>query len=139
MRLTIEEDRETIKRYGHVRPARGLGVHSCSAKCPGGSRACTLERGHRGPHVAHGMFRRVVAVWDERTAVQRSPENVKRSAKTMGPRAIHRAERPSGVLEALGRGIARLTDSIEEIALILFFLGMTGFVIEWVIMIVRSR
>ena len=64
MRLTREEHPEAIKRYGHIKRARGWRVRPCAAKCPGTTRTCTRGEGHRGPHVAHGAFRKVVAVWD---------------------------------------------------------------------------
>jgi hypothetical protein len=65
MKLTIKDNPEAIKRYGHIKPAPLWGSVRCAAKYPGSVRACTLERGHTGVHVAHGRFRRVVAVWDE--------------------------------------------------------------------------
>lgn len=62
MKLTVEQHPESIGRYGHVRPARGGKV--CRQLCPGTTRTCSQPRGHHGPHVAHGLFRMVVAVWD---------------------------------------------------------------------------
>ena len=64
MRLTVEHNREAIKRYRDVKLAPTWGTVRCRAKCPGTQRSCTLEVDHRGPHVAHGRFRKVVAVWD---------------------------------------------------------------------------
>jgi hypothetical protein len=139
VKLTIEGDRETIKRYAHVKPARGWGVHPCGARCPGDGRKCTLEEGHRGPHVAHGSFKKVVAVWDADTGIDASRASAKKVLRARPSDGVRRAERAGGVLRAVGRRLASMTDSIEEIALIVFFLGMLGFVVEWAIMIVRSR
>ncbi len=63
MRLTADENRDAIKRYSHLRPARGS-QSRCSALCPGTRYLCTLEMGHRGPHASHGALKRIKAVWD---------------------------------------------------------------------------
>ena len=56
---------EEIEKYEHIKPAPTFGPVRCFAKCPGTPRTCTLERGHAGPHVAHGFPKKVMAVWDE--------------------------------------------------------------------------
>jgi len=65
MRLIREEHREEIKKYEHIKPAPTFGPVRCFARLPGTARTCTLAEGHSGPHVAHGMFKKVMAVWDE--------------------------------------------------------------------------
>lgn len=137
MKLTIESDRETLKRYGHIKPARGWGVHRCSARCPGSSRRCSLERGHRGPHVAHGMFGKVVAVWDPDTAVHPSVDRLRTTLKsTSGSALRHGTE--VGPLQALRRRLASLTDSLGEIGLAVVFLAMVGGFLYWLILFFRA-
>lgn len=129
VRLTVEEHREAIKRYGHIGPARAWGVTSCAAKCPGTTRTCTRERGHGGPHVAHGLVRRVLAVWDTGAGAQRSsgavrPESGARgrySRVTRKPVGL-RTKSPVGVLEALRRLGARAISSADEIVFIILFI-----------------
>jgi len=143
MRLTIEKDRERIKRYGHMRPAPAWGAGRCSALCPGTSRACTLEQGHRGPHVAHGLFRRVVAVWD---AGIKSPTTRARGsageAKKV-PSVVVRRERRDGGLVASIRGlrgrISRRAPSMEGVFLVILGLGMVWFAVEAALRILGWR
>ena len=75
MKLTARDNPETIKRYGHVRKARGWNVRRCARRCPDTPHKCTLHDGHRGPHVAHGLLGRVVAVWDRGTQEPRAGEH----------------------------------------------------------------
>jgi hypothetical protein len=65
MILTIEENSEEIKRFSNIKPAPIWGPVRCFARCPGTPRTCTLSQGHPGPHIAHAMFKKVVAVWDK--------------------------------------------------------------------------
>ncbi len=135
MRLTVEEDRETIKRYRHIRPARGLGVQHCGARCPGTVRTCTLREGHRGPHVAHGTLGKVVAVWDTGMEVRRAggPGRVTTGSRV---RDTVEASKPTGGLQHLWARLVRLNLSVEELALLVLFLALVGFVIHWMSMIV---
>lgn len=134
MRLTVEEDRETIKRYAHIKPGRPGKVGLCSATCPGTTRACTLERHHRGPHVAHGRFRRILAVWDMGTEVRRSGQGAKRTV----------ARRPRGevwtggvgeILDAIRSRVTRFTPSIGEVAMLILLIGFVMFAVEWLLLI----
>ena len=139
MRLTLEEHREAIKRYGHVRPARGGRTKRCSARCPGTSHACTQAKGHRGPHVAHGSFKKVVAVWDSGTGVKVTratprPRSAGEVAKSGSPIGLQ-ARRPVGILDAVWRRIIRATDSVEEIALFIMLLAFVWFAIDWLLLI----
>ena len=135
MKLTIEEDPETIKRYAHIRPARGLGVRPCRHACPGSTRTCTLERGHRGAHVAHGRLRRVVAVWDGGKAPP-STASVPRAAESRA-RNRPRAGKPGGALQSLWKMAVRAAGSFEEIALLIFFLAFVWFAIDWMLLIMQ--
>lgn len=133
MRLTVETDPESIKRYGHVKPARGIGVRTCGAKLPGTARACTLARHHRGPHVAHGALGRVLAVWDpERGAVARARTNPTKGSA----RDVREAGDPAGPGELVRRVLARVDLSVEGFALIVLFVALVAFVIHWLLMIV---
>lgn len=130
MRLTVEDNPETIKRYGHIKPARGRRTGSCSTRCPGTARHCTLAKAHRGPHVAHGWFNRVVAVWDAGTGAQAVERTVTGTSRSRA-RSDVRPMRPVGVREALWRLVVRSISSAEEIALLIFFLVLVWFAIDW--------
>jgi hypothetical protein len=127
MRLTVEENPETIKRYAHLRPAPLWGSVRCGVRCPGTSRSCTLEKGHRGPHAAHGLFKRVVAVWDAGFPVGR-PEGI----------AVDRAERDAfeeGGAVAAWRAFRNVVPDMESGIYLTFFVAFVGFVIYWLLLI----
>ena len=133
MKLTREENREALKRYAHVKPAR-WGRRRCSTWLSGSSRSCTLGTGHSGPHVAHGTFNRILAVWDQGGA-SNVPEPVR-----PGPSPTVRPPfRWSGPVEALrafgGRVLRRPAHFIEEAVFLVFFAAMIGFVIDWALRI----
>jgi hypothetical protein len=134
MRLTVEEHREAIKRYGHIKPARGWKDTSCSSRCPGTARTCSRIRGHSGPHVAHGLFQKVVAVWDP-DGTPRSPGTVVRRASEERARMGGRPRRPFTILAALRDGVIRTISSMEEILFLVFFLAFLGFAIHWLLLI----
>ena len=138
MKLTVEENREAIRRYGHIKPAPILGAVRCSARCQGTRRTCTLERSHRGPHVAHGMFRRVVAVWDAGIKVQKSERKAKRAGRAIA-RTGFRDGGLISALGALGRRVVRRAPSLEEGLLLIFFRAMVGFAIDWALRIIGWR
>lgn len=143
MRLTIEKDRERIKRYGHIRPAPAWGAGRCSAVCPGTSRTCTLEKGHRGPHVAHGLFRRVVAVWD--AGIKNPATRTRGSAgrvRRVPPTVARREGRDTGLAASLRRlwgRISRRAPSMEGVLLVVLGLGMVWFAIETALRILGWR
>jgi len=125
MRLTAAENPETIKRYGHIKPGPKWGSARCSARYPGSARPCTREKDHRGPHVAHGRFKKVVAVWEAETEAR-------------GAGAITRMDPASGALSTVGaawRAVVRNAPSMEDAFLLILFLGMVAFVIDWALMI----
>lgn len=139
MRLTIEQDPESIRRYRHVKPARVRDARLCSARCPGSSRACTLRKGHRGPHVAHSMFKKVVAVWDAGSGVVESPEGARRAAEARSRRAPRvRSGRPSGVVGTLRDRVAGLGSSLADIGLLVLLLAFAGFAVRWLLIILRG-
>jgi hypothetical protein len=142
MRLTVEEHREAIKRYSHVRPARGSKSRLCSTLCPGTRRTCTLGKGHRGPHVAHGLFKKVVAVWESDTGAGVSKEPVGNAAHAKSRSGVGtrkpiglRTGRPVGILEALRERVVGTVGSVEEIAFLIFFLAFVGFAIHWFLLL----
>lgn len=138
MKLTIEENREALRRYGHIRPA-ARGSERCSARCPGSTRTCTLESGHRGPHVSHGSFKRVVAVWDGPARARRTEIRQKQAVSAIARQDLRR----TGFLVTLREFVARLARrpqySMEEILLLVFALAMAGFVIDWALRILGIR
>jgi hypothetical protein len=132
MRLTIEDNREAIKRYRHIRPAAHGGSMPCSAQCPGSPRTCTLRRGHSGPHVAHGVFKRVVAVWDGGTtavAPERKPVRAARAPVRRSPGE----GKPPAPFKALRSLASRF--SMEGVLLFIMAVSMFGFAIDWALRI----
>lgn len=130
MRLTLEEDREAIKRYAHIRPAPVWTRTLCGARCPGTTRNCTLKPGHRGPHVAHGAFRRVLAVWNVRSELGTV---AKRPKKDVAKRA-HREVWTGSVVGILGATLKRVFQafsSVEEAAMLILLLGFLWFAADW--------
>jgi hypothetical protein len=138
MKLTVEENREALRRYGHVRPAAG-GSARCSARCPGTPRTCTLASGHRGPHVSHGRFRKVVAVWDGPARVRHTEITRKQPVGPTARRDLRRTGFLVALRESLGRMIRRPQHYMEEILLLVFALAMAGFVLDWALRILGLR
>lgn len=133
MKLTVENHREAIKRYGHVKPARGWRAETCGARCPGTTRSCTRPTGHHGPHVAHGMLRRVVAVWDSGPP-SASPRTPERRAGAPAPRprrrVATRAPQPFDLRGAFQDLAARAIASADQIAFIILFIVFVKFAID---------
>lgn len=138
MRFTREQHPDAIARYAHVRPARGRRTKRCGAGFPGGTRACTLELGHNGPHVAHGLWRRVMAVWDG-GGVSVGPTR-SRSVAAASSRARFSSIGPLAVLDWLWRRLTLRTEHfLEELGFLLFFVGMLVFVIDWALRMLGVR
>jgi hypothetical protein len=143
MKLTVEENRERIKRFGHIRPAPMWGSVRCSVRCPGSSRDCTREVGHSGPHVAHGRFNRVLAVWDGGIKGRRSGarKSVEKANRALGV-ATRKGMGGSGLLASVkglwGR-VRRGAPSMEGALLIVLGLGMVWFAIETALRILGWR
>lgn len=134
MRLTASKDPETIKRYAHVRPAPPWRSR-CSAACPGIARTCTLEKGHGGPHVAHGRFRKVLAVWAAGDRASRSGERARRVVRS--ERGSPEKGRLVSILKALRRGV--VPSSMEEALFLVLFLSFVGFAVDWILRIIGWR
>lgn len=134
MKLTAGKDRERIKRYSHVKRARGWGVEVCSAMCPGTAYACSREKGHRGAHVSHGWLGRVVAVWDAGVGPHASPERM-RSALRARQGGDLRTRSPEGSLSRILSGLGRLFSSVDHIAFLILLLAFIGFAIQWILMV----
>lgn len=128
VRLTVEEHSDATKRYRHIKEARGGKTRRCDAPCPDTPRACTRERGHHGPHVAHGRLKRILAVWDS-GAIEERPAQIQR--RTPSVRAHHLAGPPSaGLPTILFKRVIRLLSSWDEIAFIVLFVIMVKFAID---------
>jgi hypothetical protein len=139
VRITAEEQPEAVKRYRHVRPAPGWKGRRCAARCLGIAQACTRERGHRGPHVAHGLFfRRIVAVWeaDADAGPGRATAPTRRSMTTAswngeGSRPIGLPQRaPAGLVRAVRDLAARALSSWDQIAFVVLFIVFVKFAID---------
>lgn len=134
MRLTAREHPEAVRRYAHVRPAPPWRTR-CPRICPGTSHACTLAKGHRGPHVSHAGRRRVVAVWDGAHPAA-PPESRRRVSEVRRPVGL-RVRTPSDALTTLRSLGAALVSMGEELALGAFFLAFVWFAIDWLLLIFR--
>jgi hypothetical protein len=134
MKLNIEEDRETIKRYKHIRPAP-WGSVTCSARCPGTLRTCTLKRGHSGPHVAHGTLKKVVAVWDK----DAKSEGEAKGAVSALTRTPGRSRGFFGALITLRNRVIPKPHAVEAGLFLIFALAMVGFAIDWALRILGLR
>lgn len=130
MKLTLEHDPESIQRYAHIRRPRGLGVQRCHIPCPGVARQCTLESGHRGPHVAHDWRGRVTAVWEGGRALHGNADARKRVAEAATRHEAPGADSPSA-LTLIGRSLARRFSSVEDVVMLILFLAFLGFAVDW--------
>lgn len=130
MKLTIEQNPETIQRYAHLKPARGLSVQRCHVPCPGVDRQCTLEAGHRGPHVAHDWRKRVTAVWDGGQQL-RSTDDARRRAVEAAPRRVDPGADSPSALTLIGRSLASRFSSVEDVVMLILFLAFLGFAVDW--------
>ena len=138
--MTAEEQPQAIKRYAHVPRAGGWNPTPCGSRLEGTARLCTRERGHSGPHVAHGAFRRILAVWD--AAGGSAASRRLRGAHPEHPAPKRPRRRPVGLpsragdsASALRTWLSRTLASAEEIAFLVFFLAFVGFAIYWLSLI----
>lgn len=138
MKITVEESPEAIKRYSHIRPSP-KGSMRCSALCPGTRRTCTLERGHRGLHVAHGRFKKVVAVWEGPGRALEPRTRAKRATRASPRRDLRDVGLVATVRAFWSRLVRRPQFSMEEVLLLVFALAMAGFVIDWALRILGLR
>jgi len=150
MRLTVEEHPEAIRRYAHLKPARGFRALLCRAALAETGRSCTREAGHRGPHVAHGRFSRLLAVWESggssnagASSGRRRTEAGRARARTGVSRRRVGEKRPVGLRERdspglAGRGLQiliRFLKSPDEVAFVFLFVLFVYWGIRWTIMI----
>lgn len=148
MRLTREENREALKRYRHLKPVRRR-AERCGRRLERSKRTCTLGKGHRGPHAAHGLFGRVLAVWGSGDGSAGSPGAGRSSTRagrgSTGPgrrvaprRPVGlRSRDPGGVLERVRSAAAWVDEHAEEILLLSFFAAFVWFAIDWLLIIFR--
>lgn len=134
MRLTIEEDREKLQRYAHVRPARVRSTRRCGAVLGGTTRRCGRERGHSGPHVAHDRFRRVVAAWDSSALAEASGEALENRARARRQGGLP-ARESTGFLERAFERALRILSSPEELFLLVLFIAFSVFAVHWLLLI----
>lgn len=137
MRLTVEDNPETVRRYAHIKPSRGPRTRLCSARCPGTKHNCTRAKDHRPPHVAHGLLGKVLAVWDSGSATARRPTVDPPAKPTAGRRTGYRTPSSPGldsevrIFEALRERLSRVISSPDELLFIILFVAFVGFVIHW--------
>ena len=134
MKITIEENREAIKRYRHIKPAPTRGSALCSVRCPGTVRTCTLKKGHAGFHVAHGPFKKVVAVWDQGIRAGKHDDWAEKKALEISNKRLQ----DPGMMEAWKStwgSIIQRSPSMEEMFLLVLSVAMVGFAVHWLFQI----
>lgn len=148
MRLTREENREALKRYRHLKPARRR-AERCGRRLEQSKRTCTLAKGHRGPHAAHGLFGRVLAVWGSGDGSAGPPGGGRSSTRagrgSTGPgrrvaprRPVGlRSRDPGGVLDRVKSAVVWIGVHAEEVLLLAFFAAFVWFAIDWLLIIFR--
>lgn len=150
LRITVEEQPESIKRYSHIKRIRGVGVKRCGARLDRTRTVCTRELGHNGPHVAHGLLSRVIAVWDEtpipesrhpQTQIIRSASIDQAKADDRPMRQKRRMRHRSHELPTLtGRALQNLWQflkSPDEVGMVFLFFVFLYWGIQWMIMILQ--
>lgn len=134
MKLTREQHPERLKRYRHLERAR-WGADRCGRRLGQSKRTCTLGKGHRGPHAAHGLFGRLLAVWESGDGGRPDPNRGRR----VGPRrpvGLRSRER-GGALDKLKAMGAWIGDHAEEVLLLAFFVAFVWFAVDWLMIIFR--
>lgn len=126
------EKKAALKRYTHIKPAPAW-KGRCGRTCPRTGRSCSREAGHRGPHVSHGLLRRVLAVWEGTGSASTAPPRRPSGRKPVGLRT----KGSKGLLERLGSAARFLDAHAEEIALAVFFLAFVWFALDWLLIIMR--
>lgn len=125
MKLTIDRDKEALQRYRHLARAPA-GVAACSARCPGTIWNCTLRRGHGGPHVSHGTFKRVLAVWDKGAEVEKAkpiPRKVAPAPPVRAPEQVGLPRRLADIMRPYLPG----PHAVEATALLVLVVTLTWF------------
>ena len=141
LRLTVEANPEAVKRYRHIKPASVLSKRRCSTVWRGQRHRCTREKGHHGPHVAHSLFRKVVAVWESVGALEVVGEAAGRKSQVrtrndLKGRPVGLRKKSSGsVLKILEGLVRRATYHPDEIAFVLLFAVFVWFAIEVLLML----
>lgn len=137
MKLTLKENPDAIRRYSHIKPSPLLGAQACGAGCPGTKHSCTLAKGHSGLHVAHGRFRRVVAVWDRHAQIQEPKRITKAGQEAAAIRKAKKESLPTRIRKIWGR-LVPSSHLIEAAVLTVFFLGMVWWAVDLAIKIFQA-
>lgn len=135
MRLTVEQDREKLQRYAHIQAFRGAAGRRCGLQMSGTTRRCSRERGHSGPHVAHGRLRKVVAVWDSSALPEASGEALANRARARRQGGLP-SRHSRGALDRAWERALRILSSPEELFLLILFVAFSVFAVDWLLMII---
>jgi hypothetical protein len=106
MKLTRKKNPHEIAQYKDVEPAPIFGDLRCFTPCEGETFSCTLATGHTGPHVAHGFFKKVIAVWDDEDSPSLTTKDL--------AFAFMQLSVAEEVIQQDVNDIARLSDSLDE-------------------------
>jgi hypothetical protein len=78
--------------------------------------------------VAHGLFRKVVAVWDLGSAAA-TPRRTDGSGPSRGSPIGLRSKRPDGLVEAARNVLQHVAGSFEELVWLAFFVAFAAFAV----------
>lgn len=129
MKLTRDDQAVSLRRYAHLRPVG----HSkrCARHCPGTRYTCSLKRGHRGPHAAHDVLRRLCAVWDSGDATHSSSPSPPARRR---PSHV-RSTRDESVAGWVRRWVGSVFSHLDELAMIAFFCVFVYYGFQWLLLI----
>jgi hypothetical protein len=99
---------------------------------PGSTRSCTRERGHSGPHVAHGLFGTIREAWEGGRVVGTSPAA---RAEGLPVRRPHIPPGGAGFGRELLDRLAGLGTNVETILFLVLFVAFVAFAIHWLLLI----
>lgn len=117
----IGREREANRSSSAVEPGSESRPRSCAIRCLGTRHRCTLPRNHEGPHIAHGLLRRTVAVWDSGFGTQEPAVVANRPAGDQG----------TGIREASWRRLVRTIPPFHDLLFLVFLVAFLGFAIQW--------
>ena len=96
----------------------------CRNRCRGTRHTCALPRNHLGPHMARGIFGRIVATWDLSIGAQEAQVALGQQERSKDGHHV-------GAPAESTRTVTRRRRSIDQILFLGFLLAFIAFAIQW--------